>query len=184
MDQKLLAEIAEYVEEYYLYSQKRMAQSSNLKLRAVRKVDISDDISCKLIDEEIDPLLSQIDDSFAKCLWKYVQDKGFSDVEVYKRANLDRRLFSKIRNDKTYKPSKNTAMALVIGLELNMEEADDFLKQAGFALANCNKEDVIIKYFIEHQKYDIFLINEVLEHYYLPILGERKNKNSDSEVNG
>lgn len=183
MDQKLLAEISEYIEDHYLYSQKRMAQSSNLKLRVAKKVACSDENTSQLIDEEIDPLLSQIDDSFAKCLWKHVQNKGLSDVEVYKRANLDRRLFSKIRNDKTYKPSKNTAMALVIGLELNMDEADDFLKQAGFALANCNKEDVVIKYFIEHQKYDIFLINEVLEHYYLPILGERKTKNSKLEDN-
>ena len=98
-----------------------------------------------------------------------------SDVEAYKKANLDRRLFSKIRNEKSYKPSKGTAIALGLALELCEEDFEDLLKRAGFALSDGNKEDVIISYFIEHKNYDVQLINEVLVYYGFPTLGERRN---------
>ena len=98
-----------------------------------------------------------------------------SDVEVYKKAHLDRWLFSKIRNDKAYRLGKGTAIALGVALELSEEEFEDLLKRAGFALSGGNKEDVIINYFIEHGNYDVQLINEVLVCYGLPTMGERKN---------
>ena len=94
---------------------------------------------------------------------------------VYKRANLDRKLFSKIRNQKSYKPSRGTAIALVIALELNMEETRDLLARTGIVLCKTNKSDVIVAFFIENKQYDMSLINEALEYYGLPILGERKS---------
>ena len=80
-----------------------------------------------------------------------------------------------MRKEKTYKPSKNTAIAIVIALELDKAAADDLLSRAGFALSGVNKDDVIIRYFIEHKQYDINIINEVLDYYGFPILGERKS---------
>ena len=97
--------------------------------------------------------------------------KGLKDVDVYKRANLDRKLFSKIRTGKGYMPSKRTALALAISLELNLKETEDLLGRAGYALSHSQKFDVIVEYFILNQIYDLYLINETLFQYDQPLLG-------------
>lgn len=109
--------------------------------------------------------------TFPVVLMQHIKDKGKNKVDIYKRANIDRKLFSKISSRKDYLPSKRTIIALALALELSLEETSDLLMRAGFALSDGILFDVIIEYFISHGKYDIFEINNVLVAYKQPTLG-------------
>lgn len=122
-------------------------------------------------ERSLSDLIAELDDSFSRMLFRLIDQKGRSDVDVYKRANLDRRLFSKIRSDANYRPAKTTAIALAIALELNLDEARDLLGRAGFALSRSSVSDVVIQYYIEHHNFNIFEINEVLFAFDQPTLG-------------
>lgn len=122
-------------------------------------------------DSDLDDLLRSADAGFSETLLKLIDRMGKKDSEVYKKANVDRKLFSKIRNNPAYRPSKSTALAFAIALELNLEETRDLIGRAGYALTHSSKSDIIIEFFITHRNYNIFEINETLFAFDQGLLG-------------
>ena len=121
--------------------------------------------------EDLDVMLRQLDEGFSRTLLKLIDEKGLTDVQCYKRANVDRKLFSKIRSDPHYKPSKTTAVAFALALELSLPETQSLLSRAGFTLSHSYLADVIVEYCIRQKQYDVLSVNELLFSYDQPLLG-------------
>ncbi len=121
--------------------------------------------------QNLEDVLQKLDAGFSETLLYLIDRTGKKDSEIYKKANVDRKLFSKIRNNKDYKPSKITALAFAIALELTLEETREFIARVGYALSRSSKFDVIVEYFIVNRKYDIFELNEVLFKFDQPLIG-------------
>lgn len=127
--------------------------------------------ACAAPQRSLDDVVKNIGETWQESLLRLITEKGYSDTEVYKRANVDRKLFSKIRSNKNYQPKKNTAVAFALALRLNLDETRDFLRRAGYAFSPSSIFDLIIEYSIDHGIYDLMLINGALFDHDQPQLG-------------
>ncbi len=193
LSQKLFHSISSYIDDNYVYSRegyspitRSFAPKNEKSSRFFARLSplfkskdgcieaeesVCEACACQSIPmRNLEDVIGQLDESFSESLLRLIDEKGKSDVEIYKKANIDRKHFSKIRSNKDYKPTKPTVLAFAIALELSLDETKDLLSRAGLALSHSNKFDLVIEYFIKEKIYNVFEINEALFALDLPML--------------
>lgn len=154
--------------EFYL-SQEEINEL-NLYIKSLNMLDIYTTHNFVHNNNELNVFLSKLEKSFSPCLIDLISKSGKTEVEIYKKANIDRKLFSKIKKNNNYHPSKNTVIALVLSLELSIDDAFNLLATAGYTLSPSIKKDLIITYFIEKKIYNVNLLNLVLDEHDLDLI--------------
>ena len=187
VSKKLFDDVREYIDETYVdehynrpvESARRILWHENAQKARDYDLILSDTFAdaapapCAPMPEQPDwgELLRRTDEGFAGMLLRKIDEKGMTDAQCYKKANVDRKLFNKIKNSAGYKPGKTTVLAFAVALELDLDETKELLEKAGFALSHSSKLDIVVEYFILHHAYDIMEINQVLFQFDLPLLG-------------
>jgi len=184
LSEDLYSSVEAYIDDHYIDKQHIDAQSRGRRYREneylenilnvefqLNSNDVVHSMQIKQKKKSIDDVINHLDESFSEMLLRLIDEKGLKDPEVYKKANVTKQTFSKIRNNIQYNPTKQTALAFAIALKLNLDEAKDLLMKSGYALSKSNRFDVIVSFFLESESYDIYEINAVLFNFNEKLLG-------------